>query len=66
MPWEGILSAAMHAAHGAHHTMLMATPGQLAFGHNVLFNANHITNWKPINERKQAMIKQNNKNKNKS
>ena len=55
-PWHGILSAVMHAAHDTHHTTLMATPGQLAFGHNVSFNAKCIANWNLINQRKQATI----------
>ena len=44
----------------------MATPGQLAFGRDVLFNTKHITDWKLINVQKQAMIKQNSENENKS
>ena len=60
-PWTGILSATAFAVRSTYHTTLQATPGQLVFGRDLIFNIKHEANWKAINERKQRIIAKNNK-----
>jgi transposase InsO family protein len=61
-PWKGILSAT--AVRSTYHTTLQKTPGQLVFGHDMIFNEKHIANWEYIRQCKQALIKKNNQNEN--
>ena len=63
-PWSGILSAAALAVRSTYHTTLQATPGQLVFGRDLIFNIKHEANWKNIINRKQYLIGKNNKYKN--
>jgi hypothetical protein len=45
-----------------YHTTLQKTPGQfLIFGWNMIFNVQHTANWEYIRQRKQNLIKKNNK-----
>ena len=64
-PWSGILSAAAFAVRSTFHTTLQATPGQLVFGRDMIFNIKHVANWQSIKDRKQKLINQNNKKENK-
>ena len=41
-------------------TTLQATPGQLVFGRDMIFNIQHEANWKAIVDRKQQRINKNN------
>jgi hypothetical protein len=41
-----------------------ATPGQLVFGRDMIFNIKHEANWELIRKRKQQLIKKNNEAKN--
>jgi hypothetical protein len=59
-PWIGILSATAFAIRSTYHTTLKATPGQLVFGRDMIFNIKHIANWQAIKEQKIRRIKQNN------
>ena len=53
-PWTGILNAVGWAVRSTyHHTTLQATPGQLVFGRDMVFNIAHEANWKEIQDRKQ-------------
>jgi len=63
-PWSGILAAAAFAVRSTYHTTLQATPGQLVYGRDMIFNIKHVANWKAIKERKQKLIDQNNKKEN--
>ena len=47
-PWSGILAATAFAVHSTYHTTLQATPGQLVFGRDMIFNIKHITDWELI------------------
>ena len=40
--------------------MLQATPSQLVFGRNAIFNSTFEANWKYIKDRKKKLIDQNN------
>jgi transposase InsO family protein len=65
-PWGGILAATAYAVRSTYHTTLQATPGQLVFGRDMIFNVKHTANWKLIKERKQKIIDYNNERENKS
>ena len=62
--WSGILAATAYAVWSTYHTTLQATPGQLVFGHDMIFNIKHQANWKAIKEREQNLINYNNQRKN--
>jgi len=59
-PWGGILAATAYAVRSTYHTTLKATPGQLVFNRDMVFNIKHIANWKAISDRKQKVINYNN------
>lgn len=63
-PWSGILSAIAFATRATIHTTLRATPMQLVFGRDAIFNVKHLANWRYIQERKQALINDNNRKEN--
>ena len=50
-PWGGILAATAFAARLTCHTALQATPGQLLFGGDMMFDIEHMANWQAIKER---------------
>lgn len=64
-PFEGVISAICWAVRSTYHTTLMATPGQLAFGRDMIFNIRHQADWQLIHERKRARIEENNERENK-
>ena len=59
-PWAGILSATAFAIRSTYHTTLQASPGQLVFGRDMIFNIKHVANWQTIKQRKQNLIRLNN------
>ena len=59
-PWDGILSAIRFAVRSTVHSTLQATPMQLVFGRDAIFNILHKANWRYIQERKQRIINKNN------
>ena len=59
-PWIGILSAVAFAVRSTYHTTLQATPGQLVFNRDMIFNIQHVADWKLIRDRKQQLINKNN------
>ena len=63
-PWMGILNAVAWAVRSTYHTTLQATPGQLVFGRDMVFNKAHEANWKEIKDCKQKLINQNNEREN--
>lgn len=63
-PWIGILSAVAFAIRATVHTTTQATPMQLVFGRDAMLNIQFNANWKMIQQRKQKLIKQNNKREN--
>lgn len=58
--WEGILSAIAFAIRATYHTTTQATPGQLVFGRDMIWNVQHIADWRVIQQRKEALINRNN------
>jgi len=63
-PFEGFVSAICWAIRSTYHTTLRATPGQLVFGRDMIFNIRHEADWHLIQERKRARIDANNKQEN--
>src|SRR5210317_1610283 len=56
--------ATSFAIRSTYHTTLKKTPGQLAFGRDMMFNISHSANWDYIQKLKQRVIKKNNKSEN--
>jgi transposase InsO family protein len=63
-PWTGILSCVRQAMRSLVHTTTRATPTQLVFGRDAMFNVSFEADWQYIKERKQRLILQNNKREN--
>ena len=64
-PWVGVLAAIAYTVCSTYHTTLQATPSELAFGRDMIFNIQHEANWEPIHSsRKQARIASNKQCKN--
>jgi len=58
--FQGGLAACWKAANSAVQTTSPATPTQLVFGREVMFNASFQADWQFTKERKQRLISQNN------
>ena len=54
----------MFAIRATYHTTTQATPAQLVFGRDAILNTRFIADWKMIRQRKQNLIKKNNKREN--
>ena len=59
-PWDGILAAVAFAVRATVHTTTRATPAQLIFGRDAIFQVQHVADWQYIKQRKQQMINANN------
>ncbi|MGH7974544.1 MAG: RNase H-like domain-containing protein, partial [bacterium] len=57
---QSFLSSAAWAIRSTYHTTLDATPGQLVFGRDMIFNLAHVANWERIRQRKQNLIDRSN------
>jgi len=64
MTWSGLLAAMMFAIRTTVHTTTQHTPMQLVFGCDAFLNIARAANWRYIKERKQRLIKINNKREN--
>ena len=58
-PWGSIMANIAWAVRSTYHTTIQATPGQLVYGRDMLFDIEYIANWKSIQARKQASIDKN-------
>ncbi len=63
-PWTGLLSSVGFAMRSTVHTTNRATPAQLVFGRDAMLNVSFEADWQFIKERKQKLIRQNNKREN--
>lgn len=63
-PWSGILSAVAFAVRATVHTTMRASPMQAVFGRDAMLNVVHHANWQWIKDRKQKLIRLNNKREN--
>ena len=59
-PFAGVVSAICWAVRSTYHTTLKATPGQLVFGRDMIFNIKYEADWQLIREQKLARMKKNN------
>jgi transposase InsO family protein len=59
-PFIGLVSSICWAVRSTYHTTLKATPGQLVFGRDMIFNVQYEADWKLIHERKRKRIIENN------
>ena len=59
-PFGGILAATMFAVRSTVSTTTQATPSQLVFGRDAVFNIPFKANWDYIRQRKQNIINKNN------
>ena len=59
-PWSGILAATDFSVRSTYHTFLQATPRQLDFGRDMIFNTPCVAYWKSIRLHKQKMTDKNN------
>jgi hypothetical protein len=55
-PWGEILSSIARAIRALYHSTLGATPAQLVFGRDMIFNIKTIVDWKTITTSKQKQI----------
>ena len=62
-PWSNILASAAWAIRSTFHTTLGATPGQLIYGRDMLYDLSFKANWNDIKQRKQSRIEDSNQKK---
>ena len=62
--WAGLLSAVGFAMRATVHTTTQATPAQLVFNRDAIQNVHFEADWQFIKERKERLIRQNNKREN--
>lgn len=63
-PWAEVLSSVAWAIRASYHSTLQATPAQLVFGRDMLFNMSKVINWKIITENKRKQIARDNNREN--
>ena len=51
-PWQGYLAAIAFAIRSTYHTTLQATPAELVYGRDMIFEREHSANWDKIRRRK--------------
>lgn len=59
-PYGDLLASVAWAVRSTYHTTLEATPGQLVFGRDMIFDVEHQANWENIRLRKQRIINKSN------
>jgi transposase InsO family protein len=62
--WKGILAAVAFAMRATVHSTAKATPMQLVFGRDAIFNVRFQADWHYLNARRQRMILHNNEKEN--
>ena len=63
-PWSSILAAVAFGIRATVSTTMRALLMQLVFGRDAILSITHKANWQYIKEKKQQLIKQNNKREN--
>ena len=59
-PWGEILTSVAWAIRASHHSTFNATPSQLVFGRDMIFNLSTIINWQTTLNNKQAQVDKDN------
>ncbi|OWZ21651.1 Pol Polyprotein [Phytophthora megakarya] len=62
--WANFLNNTMFAMRASNHSMLKASPAQLAFGRDMLVNMAHKTNWAAEHKRKMDQVRAHNRREN--
>ena len=65
-PWGDILSSIAWAIRASYHSTLKATPGQLVYHRDMIFNIKHLANWHEMTNRKQEDVNKNTLRENKN
>jgi hypothetical protein len=55
-PWGEILSSVAWAVRASYHSTFKATPGELVFGQDMIFNMNKVVDWQLAEKQKQDQI----------
>jgi hypothetical protein len=55
-PFGEFLASIAWAICSSYHRMLEATPAQLVFGHDMMFNIKTVVNWDLICKRKESQV----------
>ncbi len=55
-PWGEILSSIAWAIRASYHSTHQATPAQMVFGRDMIFNLKSLINWKVVSARKQQIV----------
>ena len=63
-PWSEIIASCAWALRSTVHTVLEATPGQIVFGRDMIFDTKFKEKWSTLREKKRAAITQNNEREN--
>ena len=58
-PWSSILAECAWAIRSTAHTIMDATPAQLVFGRDMLFDLSFKVQWKEIRKRKLEALRKN-------
>ena len=59
-PWGEILSSIAWAIRASFHSTHQATPAQMVFGRDMIFNLKSLINWKVVSARKQQTVDRSN------
>ena len=59
-PWEPFMTAVAHVICSAHHTTLQASPGQIAFGWDMVLPVSMRTDWARTAQYKQDIVNESN------
>ena len=59
-PWTEILSSVAWAIRASHHSTFDATPAQLVFGRDMIFNLATVVDWRVVSARKQTQVDRDN------
>ena len=59
-PWGELLANLSWALHSLTHSMLNATPGQLVFNRDMLFDLKYVADWEDIRKRKTKQVQKDN------
>jgi len=59
-PWDEILSSVAWAIRASYHSTLQATPAQLVFHRDMVFNIANIVDWRSITINKQKQVDKDN------
>ena len=55
-PFGSILASVAWAIHASYNSATQATPAQLVFGRDMMFNISSLVNWKDLSIRKQQLV----------